>query len=323
MVSHRTQSGEIRFSSRDLPERDRLAILRESVGRKVTNTDITPLSDRFQAELSLHMMPGVRLMRGTNTPHRFEGPFEASRADDDLILLWMDAPGEMLWKQRAGELVLRDGLATFMTSSDRRVGENSADVSYTTLKVTRSLLKPLVVDPDAALMTPIAADCEPLRLLKHYVEGVRQPMSEQLQTIVATHICDLFALTLGTTQDGCALASGRGLRAARLTAARKLVRQNLAHHGYSVNDAALELGLSPRYLQMLFKDVGTTFSGAMLAERLALVHRQLQNPSFAGLSISTMAYDAGFGDLSHFNHAFRRTYGASPSDIRHQAANLH
>ena len=32
--------------------------------------------------------------------------------------------------------------------------------------------------------------------------------------------------------------------------------------------------------------------------------------------ISTIAFESGFGDLSYFNHVFRRCYGATPSDIR-------
>jgi AraC-like DNA-binding protein len=30
----------------------------------------------------------------------------------------------------------------------------------------------------------------------------------------------------------------------------------------------------------------------------------------------TIAYETEFGDLSNFNHLFRRRYGATPSDIR-------
>ena len=42
----------------------------------------------------------------------------------------------------------------------------------------------------------------------------------------------------------------------------------------------------------------------------------LSNPLLAEQTISTIAYEAGFGDLSHFNRAFRRRYGQAPSDVR-------
>jgi AraC-like DNA-binding protein len=33
-------------------------------------------------------------------------------------------------------------------------------------------------------------------------------------------------------------------------------------------------------------------------------------------TISAIAFAAGFGDLSHFNRAFRRHFGKTPSDTR-------
>ncbi|MEN3383321.1 MAG: hypothetical protein V7608_3365, partial [Hyphomicrobiales bacterium] len=39
-------------------------------------------------------------------------------------------------------------------------------------------------------------------------------------------------------------------------------------------------------------------------------------PRYAGQKISAIAFDAGFGDLSYFNRAFRRRYGAAPSEVR-------
>jgi AraC-like DNA-binding protein len=67
---------------------------------------------------------------------------------------------------------------------------------------------------------------------------------------------------------------------------------------------------------MLFESDGTTFSRFLLDQRLARAHRMLNNPLPAERTISAIAYEAGFGDLSHFNRAFRRRYGATPSDIR-------
>ena len=54
----------------------------------------------------------------------------------------------------------------------------------------------------------------------------------------------------------------------------------------------------------------------LLDQRLSRAHRMLSNPVLAERTISTIAYEAGFGDLSHFNRAFLRRYGATPSDVR-------
>jgi AraC-like DNA-binding protein len=42
----------------------------------------------------------------------------------------------------------------------------------------------------------------------------------------------------------------------------------------------------------------------------------LTDPRCSERTVSSIAFDAGFGDLSYFNRAFRRRYGATPSDIR-------
>jgi AraC-like DNA-binding protein len=49
------------------------------------------------------------------------------------------------------------------------------------------------------------------------------------------------------------------------------------------------------------------------------VHRKLIDLRFASQAISSLAFDAGFGDLSYFNRAFKRRYGATPSDVRRSA----
>jgi len=54
----------------------------------------------------------------------------------------------------------------------------------------------------------------------------------------------------------------------------------------------------------------------VLARRLAAAHAMLADPSHDHLSIIAIAYAAGFGDLSHFNHSFRRRYGATPRKVR-------
>jgi AraC-like DNA-binding protein len=74
--------------------------------------------------------------------------------------------------------------------------------------------------------------------------------------------------------------------------------------------------VTPRYVHKLFETEGITFTQFILDRRLDRAYRSLRDLRFANRSITSIAYDAGFGDLSYFNRTFRRHYGATPSDIR-------
>jgi transcriptional regulator GlxA family with amidase domain len=113
------------------------------------------------------------------------------------------------------------------------------------------------------------------------------------------------------------LAKERGLRAARLRAIKDDITARLGEPGLSLDGVALRHRVSPRYVQKLFETEGTSFSDFVRAGRLARAHRMLRDPRIAHMSISTIAYDCGFGDITAFNRTFRRHYSASPSDVRH------
>jgi AraC-like DNA-binding protein len=311
--------GTIHFSSGALRKQSRLTTLREKIGRKITNTELVPLNDDFRLDLTLQMPPGLSIMRGSSTPFRFVGPVNPARANDDLLFMWAEDQSEMRWSQCGGDIHLRDGIATMMGADVLRIGENARTASYTTLSLERARLAPLIGNLDGARMRPVSADAEPLRLLKHYLNGLSDTLSAAMTETIVTHIYDLVALAVGTTRDAGDLTSRRGLRLARLNAARKLIRANLWDQSYCIKDAARKLGLSPRTVQMLFQEEGTTFTAFLLAQRLAAVHSQLSKGHKATSSISTIAFESGFGDLSHFNHAFRRAYGETPSDVRARA----
>jgi AraC-like DNA-binding protein len=42
----------------------------------------------------------------------------------------------------------------------------------------------------------------------------------------------------------------------------------------------------------------------------------IADPGAGERSIASIAYHAGFGDLSYFNRVFRKRYGMTPSDAR-------
>jgi AraC-like DNA-binding protein len=130
-----------------------------------------------------------------------------------------------------------------------------------------------------------------------------------------TRRCDLMALAIGATRDATEIAKGRGVRAARLRIIKEDIATQLDRADLSVATIAARHRIKPRWIQRLFEREGTTFTEYVLAQRLARAHRLLADPRYAGQKISTIAFNVGFGDLSYFNHAFRR-YGAAPSELR-------
>jgi AraC-like DNA-binding protein len=45
----------------------------------------------------------------------------------------------------------------------------------------------------------------------------------------------------------------------------------------------------------------------------------LADRRYVHLNIAQVAHENGFGDVSYFNRAFRRHFGATPSDVREAA----
>jgi AraC-like DNA-binding protein len=97
--------------------------------------------------------------------------------------------------------------------------------------------------------------------------------------------------------------------AARQRAIKTDVVENLARSNLSIGEIAARHGLTPRYVQMLFESEGATFTEFLLDPRLAQTYRMLTDVRFAERSITSVAFDAGFSDLSYFDRVFRRRYG--------------
>jgi AraC-like DNA-binding protein len=169
------------------------------------------------------------------------------------------------------------------------------------------------------LARPISANAEALRLLVGYVHLTlknRQPASPELSRLFVSHVHDLVALAVGATRDAGEIAYRRGMRAARLRAAKAFIARHIDRNDLSVSDVATHLGVTQRYVHMLFETEDASFTTFIVRQRLALAHRLLADPRMTGHTISAIAFQAGFNDLSHFNRVFRRQFGLTPSAMR-------
>jgi len=117
---------------------------------------------------------------------------------------------------------------------------------------------------------------------------------------------------------------GRGLPSSEGTARdrRRAVETALwidAHADREIDlaAAASEAGLSPfHFLRVFTKVLGVTPHQYLLRARLRRAARLLAESE---QSVTAVAYDAGFADLSNFMRSFRRAAGVTPRDFRQAA----
>jgi AraC-like DNA-binding protein len=185
--------------------------------------------------------------------------------------------------------------------------------------VPRTSIASLVKDPESAICRRLQTKM--WSLLASYVQSA-DPLSLEspdLARAFATHVQDLIALTVGATRDGAEIAQERGLRAARLRAIKDDIGQHFGSSELSINALARRHGVSPRYIHKLFETEGATFTAYVMERRLVEARRMLSDWRFAGCTITEVAGNVGFGDLSYFTRSFRRRFGMTPSDARQLA----
>jgi AraC-like DNA-binding protein len=320
-MSDQGDSAVVRFSTAGIPEQDRVAVWREHLGKTVLKIGIEPARDAvFEASLVARALPGLQMSAGTMSAVRITRTRELLAADstDDFALV-INRTGFAAASARGREVALREGDAVLMSSSEVASLDRYTHGGSLSLRIPRTILTSLALDADDAVMNLIPRDSEALALLTSYANallGEQSLRSPDLRRTVVTHVHDLVALMLRPTCDAAEIARGRGLRAARLRAAKVFVVENSRRRDLSIGHVAAHLGVTPRYLQRLFEWDGTTFSAFLLAQRLARAHRMLTELKSSESAVSSVAYDVGFGDLSYFNRCFKQHFGATPRDIR-------
>lgn len=176
----------------------------------------------------------------------------------------------------------------------------------------------MLKEPESVIGRPLGNPAA-IQLLTNYVLSVNGDLdlsTPRLRHVFRTHVHDLVALAIGATRDGAELAQNRGLRAARLAAIKADIVANLSRRDLTADKIGRVHGVSAGYVRRLLAGEGTSFMDFLREQRLLHADRALSDRDPSGRTISAIAYESGFNDLSHFNRTFRRRFGLTPSEVR-------
>jgi AraC-like DNA-binding protein len=316
-----------------------------AAGRKLTPvwliaSELTP-AERAQLDLRVAGRAARRLRLGAPQSEPF--PSKALlRLDPDIGLASCFGPPERVDLSQGGlladggGLLLRPADGTLRVERDgRRVVVTAreaillTDVAATRLRLIGVARLDYFVLPGRWLTAEMFAAAEALRvhhrqndalqLLGSYgaalMRGLMPLNTPALRDMAVKYMSELVAMMCeGPVEADTRIDEDRP--ASRLNAIKAEIEARLGERTLTAGRIAEVHGVSLRYLQKLFEGEGLTFSEFVLARRLERAMHLLQFPEEDGRSISSIAFDVGFGDLSYFNRTFRRRFGMAPRAAR-------
>jgi AraC-like DNA-binding protein len=308
-----------RFCTEEWPAPVRLEAWREILSRKLMHSDVGELKESpFRAEAYMRALPGIKFGWGTLSPSRHERTREIVAQDNDDFFFVLNLEGGFVTRQCRREVTLGPGESALLSCAELGSYIRVDTGRILCLRLPSVALTQLVPDACDRVARPVPSGTESIKLLTNYAYALNNSQALEkpdLRKLAVTHLYDLLALSLGSAGD-LAEASERTLATARFTAIKSCIASNLSDPSLSIGDLAHRHHLSPRQVQRLFERSGMTFSEYVQRERLSRVYLALTDPTTGSRSIGDIVLDCGFGDISHFNRAFRRRYGASPSEVR-------
>jgi len=149
--------------------------------------------------------------------------------------------------------------------------------------------------------------------------GEQAHLSESAARDAANAVLQMMGLDISERAGGQAEQDQVGLKQAQLRRVQQYILENLHDPDLSPASAATAFRMSRRYLYNLFALAATTPADFILSARLERSRDALCDATQSVRQIGDIAYRFGFSDAARFSHAFRKRYGASPSEYRRQS----
>lgn len=317
-MSHEVRAGRsFELTTRGLAPTAGLSSLRDLFDSRVQLRLEADPEQQVDARMTVQGLPGLRYASMTSSMQvSLERPSQMLSDGEDDVCLIISSGGALALEQRNQQTVANDGDAVLLVYREPAVLRFNA-MNYAAVRVPFTALAPLTNNIAASAGRHVRRDTAALALLEAYLRSLPARIADpQLSGLITTHVYDLMALAIGASRDAAEIAKERGLKAARLQGIKAALAEN---RELGIHEIAHRQGVSPRYVQKIFEETGTTFTAYVLGLRLEAAHAMLASPRFAYWSILDISQEAGFGDLSYFNRCFRAHYGKTPSDVRAEA----
>ncbi|MCA1325190.1 helix-turn-helix domain-containing protein [Herbaspirillum sp. alder98] len=310
---------ELHLSTRHLRPHERVDYWREMVCRRFAEVQIASrLGTDFFGEMQAHQYAALRLTSVSAKAQAVTrvGRDARSESEDCYFAVLLLAGSEFIAQDGREARLLAGDMAIYDGARPHRL-IFPEDFSKLILQIPRQTLEGRVGRMRHITARVIDGRQGAGALASGFVRSVAGSASQlglQHHEQLSGQIVDLLALAIdgAVVPESCVV----GNRIQSLARVKRFIELHLGDCELDSTMVAAGAGLSPRYVNQLFEEEGTSLMRYVWRRRLERCRAELLAPQ--ALRSYDIALRWGFNDPSHFSRAFRKQFGTTPRALRRQ-----
>jgi len=272
--------------------------------------------DAFQGTLESTTLGGLRLARvATSAVAVSRTVGDVGKLVDAPYLIKFQLKGESIWQQRRRETHLRPGDFVVASMAEPYRLEFRDAFEMHVLALSPALMRSLTPDPDRFLSVRMSADDADCGLLSSVVAQVVSRMSRLREPIVSrieSNLLDLLGAVLVARSGPVHISPTE-----KLGQIKAYVEHHLHDRRLGPSMIAAAFHLSTRSVHGLFAAEPLSVGRYIRTRRVEMARHIIATRCNADApSLTHIALDCGFFDLSHMTRSFREQFGTTPGEYQ-------
>jgi AraC-like DNA-binding protein len=312
------------FSTASVPRGSRASWWNELYQRRFAQVTFNPVDrDEFEAELRMGAIGPIGVARMHSKPTVVErNRSHISRSSGRLFSFLLQTRGCSVFSHYGHETRMEQGDFTLCDNAAPHRFNFTEGADLVILRIAPEVLKNYLPSPEqlCGLRLPAGKGITgtAANMAQKLWSLVEAGLPEKFSDMVARNVLDIMATSYAIGFE-TSFTDSTAVTSRRQQAIRHIEGQ-LRDPDLTPCTVASALGISARYLRMLFRGEDESVSRYILRRRLEECAKQLSSALWTGHTITDIAFACGFNSAAHFTRAFRDQYGVTPSEYRRAQA---
>lgn len=301
------------ISTAQVAAADRLPFWNDLASRMITPLRVEPLGNTpFAASIAWRRLRECEIMSPKSTPARV---FREGECDEGVLNLQLQHRGTTINHTGGRTAELQEGDFVLYDPSKPLWLTFTEETQSIVLRLPLATVEERMPFLRQQIGIPISGKAGPGALFSNFLRQAWAQLEQEQDALWAESLGEAIWPLLDMAYAEKRPRADTSRRNERRRTLFEAVEADLTDPDLDVHRLARRMGVSARYIQMLFAEMGTTPRAFIQERRLELAARRLEREG-VDVTVTDVAYDVGFNDLSSFCRAFRRRFETSPRNYR-------